>query len=187
MSRFVPTPEQREILEHQGPMLVLAGAGVGKTAVLIQRIANAIEQDGVPPEQILALTFTRAAAQEMRQRIAAELTERQSDASPDAIWAGTYHAFAGEIVRGFGVRLGIAPNARLLSDAGKWALLDQIFDRLRFVKKAQAVGFTLGETASIIAEAKQGKRPCAEVRRMAEERLAPWTSSSANSNAIAAS
>ena len=132
MSRFVPTLEQREILEHQGPLLVLAGAGVGKTAVLIQRIANAIEQDGVPPEQILALTFTRAAAQEMRQRIAAELTERQSDASPDAIWAGTYHAFAGEIVREFGVRLGIAPNARLLSDAGKWALLDQMFDRLRF-------------------------------------------------------
>ena len=53
MSRFVPTLEQREILEHQGPLLVLAGAGVGKTAVLIQRIANAIEQDGVPPEQIL--------------------------------------------------------------------------------------------------------------------------------------
>lgn len=64
----------------------------------------------------------------------------------------------------------------LLEPAGRTAsgyrLYDgAVFDRLRFVKKAQAVGFTLGETASIIAEAKQGKRPCAEVRRMAEERL----------------
>ncbi len=132
MTTFTPTPEQREILDHQGPLLVLAGAGVGKTAVLTQRVADAIERDGVAPESILALTFTRAAAEEMRARIAQVLDDRGSRANPNAIWAGTYHAFAGEIVREFGVRIGVTPAARLLGDADKWALLDRIFDRLDF-------------------------------------------------------
>ena len=85
----------------------------------------------------------------------------------------------GEVAKRSGVSvesLRFYENRGLLEPTGRTAsgyrLYDgAVFDRLRFVKKAQAVGFTLGETASIIAEAKQGKRPCAEVRRMAEDRL----------------
>ena len=132
MSAFTPTREQRAILDRRGPLLVLAGAGVGKTAVLTQRVANAIERDGAAPESILALTFTRAAAEEMRARIAQVLDDRGSQANPNAIWVGTYHAFAGEIVREFGVRIGVTPAVRLLGDADKWALLDRIFDGLDF-------------------------------------------------------
>ena len=132
MSTFTPTREQRAILDRRGPLLVLAGAGVGKTAVLTQRVANAIERDGAAPESILALTFTRAAAEEMRARIAQVLDDRGSQANPNAIWVGTYHAFAGEIVREFGVRIGVTPAVRLLGDADKWELLDRIFDGLDF-------------------------------------------------------
>ena len=139
MNEFVATAEQREILEHRGPQLVLAGAGVGKTAVLTQRIADAIHRDAVPPERILALTFTRAAAEEMRQRIAQELERRELSADAQAIWAGTYHAFGAEVVREFGVRLGVPPTARLLGDAGKWDLLDRIFDELRLEAVLEAI------------------------------------------------
>ena len=139
MNDFVATAEQREILEHRGPQLVLAGAGVGKTAVLTQRIADAIHRDAVPPERILALTFTRAAAEEMRQRIAQELERRELSADAQAIWAGTYHAFGAEVVREFGVRLGVPPTARLLGEAGKWDLLDRIFDELRLEAVLEAI------------------------------------------------
>ena len=85
----------------------------------------------------------------------------------------------GEVAKRSGVSvesLRFYENRGLLEPTGRTAsgyrLYDgAVFDRLRFVKKAQAVGFTLDEAAAIIAEAKRGKRPCAEVRRMAEERL----------------
>ncbi|MBM4437839.1 MAG: ATP-dependent helicase, partial [Actinobacteria bacterium] len=132
MSAFDPSPEQRAILDDPGPQLVLAGAGVGKTAVLTERIVRTIVEQQVAPEHILALTFTRAAAQEMRGRIAHELEARAPLANPNALWAGTYHSFAGDLLREFGVRIGVAPAARLLTEAGQWALLHRIFNDLPF-------------------------------------------------------
>ena len=67
---FVPDDRQREAIEHiQGPMLVVAGAGTGKTSVLIHRIARLVQQDHAKPDQVLALTYTVAAAGEMRDRV----------------------------------------------------------------------------------------------------------------------
>jgi len=67
---FIPDDRQREAIEHvHGPMLVIAGAGTGKTSVLINRIARLVEQGHAQPEEVLALTYTVAAATEMRERV----------------------------------------------------------------------------------------------------------------------
>jgi DNA helicase-2/ATP-dependent DNA helicase PcrA len=89
-------------VEHvDGPLLVLAGAGSGKTRVLTVRIAHLVDEHGVPPESILALTFTNKAAGEMRDRIARLLEER-----PHGLWSGTFHSFGAWLLRRHAERVG---------------------------------------------------------------------------------
>src|SRR5258707_15875559 len=87
-------PPQQEAVEHgDGPLLVLAGAGSGKTRVITARIARLVER-GVSPESMLALTFTNKAAAEMRARVARALDARAAD-----VWLSTFHSAAAKILR----------------------------------------------------------------------------------------
>src|SRR5262252_6951132 len=92
--KFVPNARQRAAIEHrEGPILVLAGAGTGKTTVLVERIAWLIEQGHARPDEILAITFTENAAAELKARVERRLGRRT------AIWAGTFHAYCFAILK----------------------------------------------------------------------------------------
>ena len=94
--------EQREAVDHfEGPLLVLAGAGSGKTRVLTTRIAHLIHEHGVPPDRILAVTFTNKAAGELRDRILGLLGE-----APKGMWTGTFHGLGARILRRHAALLG---------------------------------------------------------------------------------
>ncbi len=94
VDKLIPNPKQQQAIEHgAGPMLVLAGAGTGKTTVLVERIARLIEQGHAKPDEILAITFTENAAAELQARVERRLSRRA------AIWAGTFHAYCFAILK----------------------------------------------------------------------------------------
>jgi len=92
------------VLHHTGPLLVLAGPGTGKTKIITHRIAYLIKRFNVPPERILAVTFTNKAAQEMRSRVSLLL-----EAAVD-VWIGTFHATCVRILREHGSEIGLNPH-----------------------------------------------------------------------------
>ncbi|HBV06527.1 MAG TPA: ATP-dependent DNA helicase PcrA, partial [Gemmatimonadetes bacterium] len=116
-------PEQLSAVEHfEGPILVLAGAGSGKTRVLTARVCHLIHTHGVPADRIMAVTFTNKAAGEMKERIS-----RLLDAEPGGMWVGTFHALGARLLRRHADRLG-------------WDRTFSIFDAdqsLRLVKTVQ--------------------------------------------------
>jgi DNA helicase II / ATP-dependent DNA helicase PcrA len=119
---FTPlNPEQRAAVEHgDGPLMVLAGAGTGKTRVLVHRIARLVES-GTPPWAILAVTFTNKAAGEMRQRL------RQLLGDPaDAMWIGTFHASCARLLRRFGVNVGLTRSFAIFDDNDQMRLVEKL-------------------------------------------------------------
>ena len=99
-------PEQETAVRHPGgPLLVLAGAGSGKTRVLTARIAHRIRERGMAPSRIIAVTFTNKAAGEMRARVGTLL-----GADPRGLWIGTFHSLSARLLRREAPLLGFAPN-----------------------------------------------------------------------------
>ncbi|MBD3335071.1 MAG: AAA family ATPase, partial [Candidatus Eisenbacteria bacterium] len=114
--------EQLEAVEHgAGPLLVLAGAGSGKTRVLTHRIAHLIRERGVPPHAILAVTFTNKAAQEMRDRVA-QLLGRDVG----RLWIGTFHSIGLRLLRIHGERLGYQSGLSVYDTDDQRALIARI-------------------------------------------------------------
>ena len=98
------------VLHGDGPLLIVAGAGTGKTTVLARRIANLIVSKRARPNEILALTFTEKAAAEMEDRVDRLLPYGFND-----VWISTFHSFGDRILREFAFEIGLSPDARVLS------------------------------------------------------------------------
>src|ERR671915_1389862 len=109
------------VLHEGAPLLVVAGAGSGKTATLVARLARLLEQ-GVPPERTLLLTFSRRAAKEMLGRA------QRLAGGPEAtrIWGGTFHALANRLLRRYGSVLGLPPSFTIMDSSDSADLLDLV-------------------------------------------------------------
>jgi len=113
-------PEQLIAVTHgDGPLLIIAGAGTGKTKVITHRIAHLIE-NGVNPNQILALTFTEKAAGEMEERV-----DRLVPYGYSNVWISTFHSFGDRILRDNVLEIGLAPDFKVLSEAEKIIFLKE--------------------------------------------------------------
>jgi ATP-dependent helicase/nuclease subunit A len=125
MSRRRPNPEQQRAIEASGLVFVSAGAGTGKTMVLVERFCRAVVERGLPVDSLLVITYTDRAAGELRSRIRAALHERgRSDLARelDGAWISTIHGFCNRLLRQNAVAAGVDPHFRVL-DAEQALLL----------------------------------------------------------------
>ncbi|NBW98934.1 ATP-dependent DNA helicase, partial [bacterium] len=109
-------PEQQEAVLHtSGPLLILAGAGSGKTTVLVSRAGRLISDGSVRPNQLCVLTFTNKAARELKHRLTARL-----GTSAKGVWAGTFHSFGLQLLRQHHQALALPKHFGVIdpSDAG---------------------------------------------------------------------
>lgn len=123
-------PAQREAVTHaSGPLLVIAGAGTGKTKTLAARVAHLIER-GVAPDRILLLTFTRRAAVQMLQRVRQLL----DSAAASAVWSGTFHAIANRLLRMYGPALKLAGDFTVMDQGDAADLMNLIRSDLGYAR-----------------------------------------------------
>jgi len=139
---------QREAVLHgEGPLLVVAGAGSGKTRVLTHRIAHLISERGVDPSSILAITFTNKAADEMRSRIEALVGPKVR-----SMWVSTFHSACVRILRRDADRLGYRKSFTIYDDADSRHLMERVLNDLGFDTKRITSRSVLGEIGRAKAE-----------------------------------
>ncbi len=119
-------PNQREAVEYiHGPLLIFAGAGSGKTRVLTHRVAHMVADCGVFPRQILAVTFTNKAAQEMKERIVALVGPESK-----SMWIGTFHSTCSRLLREAGDKIGIDRNFLVYDDGDQLSLIKECLSEM---------------------------------------------------------
>lgn len=123
-------PQQEAVFHTEGPLLILAGAGSGKTRVLTHRIAYLIEDKGVNPFNILAITFTNKAAQEMRERV-----DKLTGADGMSVWVATFHSTCVRILRRYIDRLGYDNRFTIYDSDDQKTLMKEICRKLNIDTK----------------------------------------------------
>ena len=125
-------PQQREAVVHtEGPMLVVAGAGSGKTRVLTHRVAHLIESGSAAPTEILAITFTNRAANEMKERVQGLVGGRTAA----RMWVMTFHAACGRLLRRDAERLGYRSSFTIYDQADQVRLVKACIEELELDPK----------------------------------------------------
>ena len=116
--KIVLNPQQKKAVEFdKGSLLVVAGAGTGKTRVIAQRVKHLIQDKKVEPKEILALTFTEKAAGEMLERV--------DDVMPlgyEEPWVNTFHSFCQRLLQIEGLEIGMDPSFKIISSPEQWIL-----------------------------------------------------------------
>jgi len=154
---------QRAAVEHgPGPLLILAGAGSGKTRVLTARLAHLIEAGGLAPQRIFASTFTNRAAREMRHRVSALL-----GAEPTGLWIGTFHSLAARLLRREAPLLGFTPQYTIYDEDNRLALLKRLLEQAGYAPKA----FPPRLVQTLISNAKNRLVPPEELAASATDRI----------------
>jgi len=150
LSRLNP-PQQEAVTHGEGPLLIFAGAGSGKTRVLTARIAYLIATRRVWPDRLLAVTFTNKAAREMRSRVGALVGE-----GADKMWVGTFHSTAVKILRREAARIGIVPSFVIFDEDDTRAALRRVLEELKLDPKR----YPIPGLSNAISQAKNElKRP----------------------------
>jgi len=135
LGRPLPTPEQVEVIEAPlEPLLVVAGAGSGKTETMAARVVWLVANGHVRPEEVLGLTFTRKAAGELAERVRSRLralrrrmrVPGEQVADEAVVTVSTYHSYAAAVLADHGLRLGVEPGAQLLGEAAAWQLAAEV-------------------------------------------------------------
>jgi len=133
----------------KGPLLILAGAGSGKTKTLTHRIAHLVANEGIWPSQILAVTFTNKAAREMRERLG-KLIDQDSRRRDFMPWMGTFHGICVRLLRMDGHAIGITRNFVIYDEDDRQSLIKQAMKQLAITDKE----FKPSQISSIISNAK---------------------------------
>ncbi len=154
---------QRRAVEYRdGPLLVLAGAGSGKTSVLTRRLAYLVEHHGVHHRRILAVTFTNRAAGEMKRRVAELL-----GAEPVGLWIGTFHSLAARLLRREAPRLGFTPGFTIYDEDDRLRLITRLLEQGGYAARA----FPPRQIQSIISAAKNRLMPPEELAAAGDDRF----------------
>lgn len=167
LSAMGDDPDQRAAARLEAPALVIAGPGSGKTSTLVARIAYLIEEQGVKPEQILTLTFSRKAAGELRERVNGLIPIADDSTGP---YISTIHHFCLDLLGHYGYRIGLPSNIRLASDLELYFLLRQVMReaQLRHLSPPFAPDFYVRDIQQTISRAKDDLIGPAEVLVVAE-------------------
>ncbi|MHB0868649.1 MAG: ATP-dependent helicase [Chloroflexota bacterium] len=147
-------PAQREAVTiPSGPLLILAGPGSGKTRVITHRIAHLIQQHGVSPHSIMAVTFTNKAAREMRERL-----DRLVGHRSEALTVGTFHATCARILRREGHHLGLDPSFVIYDDGDQLSLVKSVLKEMELDEKRYPARPFLNAISSAKSELKDPQR-----------------------------
>src|SRR3989344_6080257 len=124
-NKVFPNAQQLKAIKHsKGPLLIVAGAGTGKTTVITERIKYLINKKGITAQNILAVTFTDKASQEMLERLDVVMPLGYEEP-----WLSTFHSFCDRILKTEGLENGLDPNYQILSVPEQWILIKKhLFD-----------------------------------------------------------
>lgn len=138
LSASLNKEQLQAVTEITGPLLVLAGAGTGKTRVITYRIAFMIES-GIPPENIVGLTFTNKAAREMRERLASVVAASKAE----KVFLGTFHSFCARFLRSEIAALGYGRNFTIADESDQKGLIKQALAELNIHKDMVSAGYCI--------------------------------------------
>ncbi len=134
LARELNPPQLQAVLHTEGPLMVFAGAGSGKTRVITYRIAWILEHCGVAPWRVMAVTFTNKAAGEMRERISRLVGHDRAR----ELWVATFHATGAKLLRRYADRVGLKKDFAIYDDGDQRSVMNRVYEELKLDDKVLA-------------------------------------------------